>query len=225
MTGIIYRATSPNNKNYIGKTTRTLQKRKREHIARSQNPKLKTYHTYFSKALRKYDANNFTWTILHQNVPEVKLDKLEQHEIKAHDSRWNGYNLTYGGDGGATNLGKKMCPTTRKKMSKNNCRYWLGKTQSSGHRKKNSEANMGEKNHFYGKKHTPKTRAKMSKNGKGKNSGVTSSSATTYKVQHPSGKISKVITRKNLQKFCEQNHCSFSMLIKHKNNKGYALFS
>lgn len=75
--------------------------------------------------------------------------------------------------------GKFVSEETRKKMSKNNCRYWegknlpneikikiaeghKGKTYSEETKKKISESKKGENHPMYGKHHSEETRKKMS---------------------------------------------------------------
>lgn len=55
-TGIIYMATSPSGKNYIGRTTQRLKNRKYKHYSDSFG---KLYNTKFSRAIRKYGKENF----------------------------------------------------------------------------------------------------------------------------------------------------------------------
>ena len=102
MKGIIYRAHCLiTNKDYIGLTTRTLDKRRKEHLY-SAFKKMEELH--FSRALRKYGANAFEWSILTTVSARYKEDlveslkALEKKYIKQFDSYHNGYNSTLGGD-------------------------------------------------------------------------------------------------------------------------------
>ena len=57
------------------------------------------------EAISKYGKENFTKTIL-EYLPNGNLDERESFWIKEYDTYHTGYNLTRGGDGGATNQGK-----------------------------------------------------------------------------------------------------------------------
>lgn len=126
--GIIYRATSPSGKCYIGSTLNLLNIRisGHTHTANTLNSKSK-----FSKAIRKY-GRSLKWEILHRNIPENLLEHLEFDEIEVHNSCNQGYNSS---------------PTGRPK----------GVPASDEKKKKQSERMTGEKNPFYQKKHPPRT--------------------------------------------------------------------
>lgn len=143
MEGIIYQATNVvNNKMYIGKTIKTLKKRKQLHEADARRGSDYIFH----KALRKYGVENFKWKILCK-TSEEQLNELEKFYIekyKTHYSLNSGYNMTYGGEGGLIgkqngmygkglfgnkngmygkphpNKGKKMPITSKKISGKNN---------------------------------------------------------------------------------------------------------
>lgn len=53
----------------------------------------------FHAAIRKYGIDNFTITILKDNIPDVDLDKWERFYIQKYNTYNNGYNLTTGGEG------------------------------------------------------------------------------------------------------------------------------
>lgn len=95
---IIYKATNKVNKKvYIGQTTKTLEKRKKQHIDRASKNISKCRK--FSSAIRKYGADNFTWEILDTASTQEELNELEDKYIKQYDSinRDKGYNLKTGG--------------------------------------------------------------------------------------------------------------------------------
>ncbi len=82
--------------------------------------------------------------------PDLTNDELNYLEIKEilkykflYD-KIPKFNFTIGGEGMS---GWTHTEESKQLMSKNNARYWKGKTQSPEHRKKNSDANKGEKNH------------------------------------------------------------------------------
>ena len=114
MKGIIYKATSPSGKVYIGQTTCTLDKRKRGHFHKAFNKNAVTYNTKFAKAIRKYGPDAFAWTILYDNTPQENLSKLEKKEVFEHNSYYEGYNSTRGGKG---STGVKFSDEARKNIS------------------------------------------------------------------------------------------------------------
>jgi len=93
--GIVYKATSPSGKAYIGITITTLKERIRTHL-RSVN---KGSKNPFHEAIRKYKLKNIKWEIIDRTKTWDELCKLETRYIKLYDSYNNGYNLTLGGEG------------------------------------------------------------------------------------------------------------------------------
>lgn len=93
-TGIIYMATNNvNGKIYIGQTINNLSQRISGHCCPSK------VNNKFHNAIHDYGIENFTWTILEENIPEESLDEKEISYIenyKSHD-RDIGYNLLIGG--------------------------------------------------------------------------------------------------------------------------------
>lgn len=109
---IIYKATCiRTGKSYIGKTNRSLFKRKIEH----QSAVIHNSKFYFHNALRKYGIDNFKWEVIDQCLfPDILLE-LEKHYIKEFNSKIpHGYNLTDGGEG---TCGHVVSPEARKKIS------------------------------------------------------------------------------------------------------------
>ena len=91
--GIIYMATSPSGKSYIGQTIQGLKTRVRKHYADSKN------HTYaFANALRKYNMDEWKWKIIHNNIEIDFIDLAEICAIYTYNTYYNGYNSTVGGD-------------------------------------------------------------------------------------------------------------------------------
>lgn len=94
---IVYCATSPSGKRYIGMTTKYLEERIMEHAkqARIRNT------TVFHRALNKHGPFDFIWEILAfcKTLEEaLKVEKLFIHMYRTQD-RELGYNLTEGGEG------------------------------------------------------------------------------------------------------------------------------
>lgn len=96
--GIIYKLTSPSGKEYVGLTTKTLEKRMANHLLDSKNEKYK--HRPLYRAFNKYGFNNFKIEKLADGDYTLKeLQDLEIKFIEEYDTFNNGYNCTSGGEG------------------------------------------------------------------------------------------------------------------------------
>ena len=146
--GIIYKATSPSGKCYVGQTTQTLDRRKYGHL---RDAKRSDYA--FSRAIRKYGIDNFIWEIICCDIPIQYLNEYEIWYIDFHSSFKYGYNS---GEGGKANFGYKVSEETKKKMSESQ----KGKKHTEEAKKKMSEAGKG-------RKHTEETKRKLSEASKG----------------------------------------------------------
>lgn len=109
---IIYKATSPSGKIYIGKTTTTLNERRRRHENSIRSKK----KTYFIKALIKYGIENIQWEVIDTTNNFHELNRLEEYWIKYYDSINSGYNIQIGGVCG--NFGISPSQEVRDKISK-----------------------------------------------------------------------------------------------------------
>jgi group I intron endonuclease len=118
--GCIYLVTNRiNGKKYVGKTKNNFMVRKREHEKNAE----KGSRLLFHRALRKYGFGMFSWSVLdHREFMVVEKDKIwmdrwEKHYIKKLNTMVpNGYNLTAGGEGGATFTGKNHTAKTKAKI-------------------------------------------------------------------------------------------------------------
>ena len=103
--GFIYRLLFPNNKSYVGQTTRTVKERVKEH----KSPSCKCL--LVKKAIGKYPD------FIVETLLEINNELLDEYEIKfieMYDTvSPNGYNLTSGGEGCP---GYKHTEETRLKM-------------------------------------------------------------------------------------------------------------
>jgi len=117
---IIYRATNKiNGKQYIGYTTKSLSERIQTHVNKSKSNSDKSYFYLFKLALRKYEIDNFEWDILETCTSKEECCKREIYYIDKYNTiSPNGYNLTYGGNGGI------MSKETKEKVSKSLKTYW-----------------------------------------------------------------------------------------------------
>ena len=96
---IIYKViNNVNKKVYIGQTIRELRIRKRCHKYTSDN----NSSSYFHRAIRKYGWDSFEWKVLCECRTKEEMDEMEKKYIKQYKSHSseNGYNMTWGGDGG-----------------------------------------------------------------------------------------------------------------------------
>jgi len=134
--GIIYKATSPDGKVYIGQTTRTLAARKSDHKVRA---KKKDLRTSFQLAILEHGGvNAFIWEQIDQSENREELDAKEKYWIDFYNSMdpEKGYNNQDGG---------------------------IHYSPSVEHRRKLSESQKGEKGNMFGKHPSAETRRKMSK--------------------------------------------------------------
>lgn len=134
----------------MGQSKQIFTKRKNQH--KSQ---MNSYDSHFNRALRKYGFENFKWSVLYENVPESFLDSMEKWVIASYNTFNEGYNKTTGGQ-------KDFMPSrsVKKKISKNNVRYWKDKKFSEKHRQNLKENHQG----MLDKNHTKESKEKMSKN-------------------------------------------------------------
>lgn len=207
--GIIYKAENIiNGKIYIGKTTKTLGRRRSLHIYNSK----KRTTTVLAKALNKYGIENFTWEILFNCFDKTTLSETEKYFIILYNSKLpHGYNMTDGGDGAPYG---DLNPSKRKEV-----------------RDKLSILFSGSKNPMYGrsawkgKKHTVESRIQMSNQHKGIATGPMSD-ATKAKMReshksiiHAKGKNSQYAKKyvvfspcgikhniTGLKQFCRENN-------------------
>ena len=123
---IIYKVTNNiNNKIYVGQTINTLEYRRNQH-ERSINYK-NTRNNAFSRALKKYGINNFTWEVIDNADNLDQLNQKEEYWISKLNCLIDsglGYNIKRGGSN------YKHHPTTKVKIG---------------------EAQQGSKNHMWGK--------------------------------------------------------------------------
>lgn len=97
MTGFIYVITNDvNGKQYVGKTTDTIEARYKKHLEEYKRLRCEKRPLY--SAMNKYGLEHFSV----KQLEECELDILnirEQYWIKELNTFHNGYNATYGGDG------------------------------------------------------------------------------------------------------------------------------
>ena len=90
----IYKITNINtNKVYIGKTSRTIQERWKEHCKQFNQDAL---NRPLYNAMKKYGVDNFLIEVV-EECDESILSIREQYWIDAYNSYYDGYNATLGG--------------------------------------------------------------------------------------------------------------------------------
>ena len=106
---VIYSITNNvNNKLYVGKTTKTINERFDSHINTSKYGS----QSYLHRALRKYGKNNFSISIIEDNIFCEKT--LSEREIYWIEKLKPEYNMTLGGEG---STGRILSEESRAKMS------------------------------------------------------------------------------------------------------------
>lgn len=99
---------------YVGKTTKTLEERKKVHLKA-----MKTSKQFIHRAMTKHGVENFSWMILEEVKSDI--DGREKYWIEALDTLSpNGYNLSRGGEGGDawSVSGKVQTQEAKDKISK-----------------------------------------------------------------------------------------------------------
>jgi group I intron endonuclease len=132
---IVYKATNIiNGKIYIGYTTKTLSERIKSHLSKANCLTQKHYTQAFKLALRKYGVDNFLWEELAICDSKKQACFLEKKFIEEFNSITpNGYNMTFGGEGGIpNNFVKQKISASVKNFHKQNPGYitscYLSKT-------------------------------------------------------------------------------------------------
>lgn len=106
----IYKITNKiNGKCYIGQSI-DINDRWIRHRSRPFQVNDSAYNTYLYRAIRKYGLNNFIFEIL-EECPREDLNEREIYYIDFYNSYYtnNGYNMTFGGEGGIKRDNKKIC--------------------------------------------------------------------------------------------------------------------
>ena len=92
-----------NNKQYIGKTEKTIEERWKQHCYNAK----RGINTHLYKAIRKYGESNFTIDFL--------CDGLDNEEVIMIESMLPAYNMTKGGTGGNTSFSPNYIIAMKKK--------------------------------------------------------------------------------------------------------------
>jgi group I intron endonuclease len=203
--GIIYVATNiVNQKCYVGKTVKSLEKRKSEHIS---NPSTEGFHG----ALKKYGVENFEWKIIAE-ASDDELSDLEVHyinELRAYvgfpDCR--GYNRTLGGDGASPG---KLNPWANEEVIRKLSEARRGKPLKPETKQKISESLRGKIRRKESIQKGIETVAQNRKLGLHKNKkGSNNPLAKEWIVVFPSGEEQKIC---GLREFCRQHNLNAKLL-------------
>lgn len=148
-----------NGKIYIGKTIHNIEIRFGQHIKSSKN---ENNDSVLCRAIKKYGIQSFDISVVDVTNDKKVLNEKEKHWIKFYDSKANGYNMTYGGDGGNLIEHKKnfACSEETKQKIRNSL---LGRKASEETKKKLKGRPAWNK----GKKATEELRRKLSESHKG----------------------------------------------------------
>lgn len=215
--GLIYKVKCKiNGKCYIGQTTLSIEKRKKQHTYYALN---NIVNTHFYNALKKYGLENFKWNIIEDNILESKLNEKEIYYINNQNTFLNGYNMTEGGS-----ISPMRYKKTRKKISGEN--HWtkrLSITEETKQKISKSIKNLW-KNDEYRKEMTMKTKmAMMNPNIREKlrkaNTGKKLSEETRKRMSKSKSKEyiiyspeNKELYIKNLKLFCKENNLSYTYM-------------
>lgn len=137
--GIVYKATSPKGKVYIGVTTKSLNNRKSAHYSAAFKHAKNKFHI----ALTKYQKNSIIWEEIVSCFNYEDMKYLEKYFINYYNSYNKGYNSTLGGDGvpGLFITEERRKDLSLKSTGKNNPRF--GVTLSDETKLKISKGNKG----------------------------------------------------------------------------------
>lgn len=173
MYGYIYKTTNLiNNKIYIGK-----------HKSSKFNPKYKGSGKLLKKAIKKYGYNNFETILICECENLKELNEKEKYYIEKLDSLYinnRGYNITLGGDGGATTTNTIVVhkENSCKFIYLNELNFYLENGYEKGmsdkmkiNLKNNTYYRSKTNNPFYGKHHSEITKKLISMSSKGRGAG------------------------------------------------------
>ena len=88
---------------YVGKTTKTMITRKREHLKQLNDG------TDIHNAILELGLSHFSWELIESNIYDNQvLAEREKYWIQYYNSYKNGYNMTPGGEGGNGTYAKNL---------------------------------------------------------------------------------------------------------------------
>jgi group I intron endonuclease len=211
-----------NGKRYIGQAIDIDYRIKRGHfqkLIRNNDP-----HPKLQRAWNKYGYQNFVVETLISTENEYPkeylkswLDFLEKDYIQFYDSYNNGYNCTYGGDGGKGCIHSKESNKLISERMKGENHPMYNKHHKEESKKlmgRSGEENWnfgkdhsGDKNGMYGKHHTEESKLKNKLSSLGKQCGEENGNSKPVILFSPLGEEFKL---KSYQQFCKDNQLSVS---------------
>jgi len=224
-TGIIYKATGPTGKVYVGKTTSSIDKRKTQHCSNAYNRNHSAYNTKFYRAIRKYGNKCFVWEFI-ISAPESSLNEKENKFILLYNSYKSGYNSTLGGEGCT---GLVHSDQTKKKIGRlskirnsgaGNPRF--NKTVSKATRKKISVANRGRKQSAEAKRKKSKSLSGRRKTRSSRDA-IASSTGRPFLVFRNDKFIGRWVNQRGCAEDLDANRTGIRMCLnkKRKTHKGF----
>lgn len=211
--GIIYCAKNIHTgKMYIGQTIVSLEKRMSQHYI---DCKIKDYKFY--RSLRKSN-NHFVWGII-EECDRTIINEREQYWIEYYNTFYEGYNSTFGGDGGVDPnrcISFILKSPEDKIIQETNLKEFCRKNNLDF---RNIQKVLSGKMRSHKGWRLPETKTI----GRGTGGELT---AKEFTLLSPDGKIYK---GKNIKKFCEEhnltrsNICSILNRGKQKSHKGWTL--
>lgn len=191
----IYKLTSPSNKIYIGWTSRPLKKRLQDHVSDMR----RGYQRPIQNALRKYSLDQWTQEVLLETANysasiKAEVEYINQYKTTDPDV---GYNISTGGESGASGVRRSDEYKTKMREAKKN-QTWRSTPE---HGAKISAALKG---------HPPSEKQKEA---------TILARAKTYDVKFPDGSVHEVY---NLNAFCKERGLNEANL-RTSSSKGYRL--
>ena len=87
-----------NQKQYVGKTSYSIEKRWKEHCYDSKKNDVNKHRPLYN-AIQKYGVENFSISLLEDNIQDNEINEREKFWISKLNTYYQGYNATLGGDG------------------------------------------------------------------------------------------------------------------------------
>ena len=173
MKGIVYKYTMPNGKVYIGQTI-DEERRRRDFL----NINKRYAGNVINNARKKYGPENIKYEKLFEgdfkNIEDANdvLNQMEKYYIQVYNSKDNGYNMTYGGDG-VRGLIKNADSIEQMRLKlkeyyKTHDNPFKGRKHTEETKEKLRQIAMNRESAFKGKKHTEESKIKMSVSKKGR---------------------------------------------------------
>lgn len=187
----VYKHTSPNNKVYVGITSKPIARRFGVHGQGYKN------NRHFWNAINKYSWERFKHEVIADGLnfeTACEMEKQLIREYKSYDSRY-GYNIALGGQGNLMDeVAKKRIserlkdyyskPENKEQLSKRSKKMWNDPEYHANH--------SGENHPMYGKPHSEESRKKIGETRKKRN--IKPWNTGKHLKEETKEKISKALT-------------------------------